>query len=75
MAQFVNQHTGNKEMQRSAKEVLAKTKGLQSSDYSSLKDAANKKAYQDFEKGQKGATVNVTDSEASQRFESGCYFI
>jgi hypothetical protein len=69
VANFVNLHSSNKEVQRSAKEVLAKTKGLQSSDYSTLKDAANKKAYEDFEKGQKGVAT-VADSEASQRFDS-----
>ncbi|KAF4530705.1 hypothetical protein B566_EDAN004946 [Ephemera danica] len=70
VAQFVNQHSASKEIQRSAKEVLAKTKGLQSSDYSSLKDAANKKAFEDFAKGQRGSVATVADSEASQRFDS-----
>jgi hypothetical protein len=65
----MNQHSASKETQRTAKEVLAKTKGLQSSDYSSLKDAANKKAFEDFEKGQKGVAT-VADNEASQRFDS-----
>ncbi|CAB3386722.1 Hypothetical predicted protein [Cloeon dipterum] len=69
VAQFINQHTTTSN-ERSAKEVLSKTKTLQSSDYSSIKDAANKKAYQDFEKSQKGAASVVSDEQTSQRFDS-----
>ncbi|PSN57876.1 DnaJ subfamily C member 2 [Blattella germanica] len=56
--------------QRTAKEVLAKAKDLQSSDYSKniLKINANKKAYDNFEKDQKNnVEVSATTSE---RFDS-----
>lgn len=69
VAQFINQHTTSG-AEKTSKEVLSKTKGLQSSDYSSIKDAANKKAYQDFEKNQKNPTAAVSDDHASQRFDS-----
>lgn len=70
VAQFINQHTTSG-AEKTPKEVLSKTKGLQSSDYSSIKDAANKKAYQDFEKSQKyPVTGAVSDDQASQRFDS-----
>jgi len=73
VAQFINQHS-NSGVERVAKEVLFKTKGLQSSDYSSIKDAANKKAYQDFERSQKNAAAAVSDDQASQRFDSKLIF-
>jgi DnaJ homolog subfamily C member 2 len=69
VANFINQHTASG-VERNAKEVLSKTKGLQSSDYSSIKDAANKKAFQDFERSQKNPTAAVPDDQASQRFDS-----
>jgi DnaJ homolog subfamily C member 2 len=69
VAQFINQHTASG-TEKTSKEVLSKTKGLQSSDYSSIKEAANKKAYQDFEKSQKNPTTGaVADDQASQRFD------
>ncbi|XP_059489975.1 dnaJ homolog subfamily C member 2 [Neocloeon triangulifer] len=69
VAQFINQHSSSGQ-ERTAKDVLSKTKGLQSSDYSSIKDAANKKAYQDFERSQKTVPSVVSDEQASQRFDS-----
>ena len=55
---------------RTAKEVLAKAKDLQSSDYSRniLKVAANKKAYDNFEKDQKHNVEVIATT--SQRFDS-----
>ncbi|PSN53630.1 DnaJ subfamily C member 2 [Blattella germanica] len=75
VANFINQHSTGEIVTRTAKEVLAKAKDLQSSDYSrnSLKTNANKKAYDNFEKEQKnnvevsGATSERFDSPAEQQ--------
>lgn len=72
VAQFINQHSTSG-AEKTPKEVLFKTKGLQSSDYSSIKDAANKKAFQDFEKNQKNPSGAVSDDQASQRFDSNSF--
>lgn len=67
VANFINQHHGGN---RAAKEVLAQAKELQQSDFSrsALKEAANKAAYNKFEKDQKG---NATEeSIPSERYES-----
>ena len=67
VANFINQHHGGN---RAAKEVLAQAKELQQSDFSrsALKEAANKAAYNKFEKDQKGSTSE--ESVPSQRYES-----
>ena len=67
VANFINQHHGGN---RSAKDVLAQAKELQQSDFSrsALKEAANKAAYNKFEKEQKG-TANE-ESVPSERYES-----
>lgn len=68
VANFVNQHHGGN---RSAKEVLAQAKDLQQSDFSrsALKEAANKAAYNKFEKDQKTGGVN-DELVPSERYES-----
>ena len=55
VASFINQHTKTPEIQRKAKETLSKAKELQNSDFqnSSLKEEANKKAYENLEKQKK----------------------
>ncbi|ODM90758.1 DnaJ subfamily C member 2 [Orchesella cincta] len=73
VANFLNQHyQGSSGKKRSAKEVLAKAKDLNSSDFSknSLKEEANQKAYEFFEKNIKnpGAAV-VVESEETKREE------
>lgn len=67
VANFINQHHGGN---RAAKEVLAQAKELQQSDFSrsALKEAANKAAYNKFEKDQKGGTSD--ESVPSERYES-----
>ena len=49
-AEFINQHSHN---QRTAKEVLAKAKEMQSGNFamSSLKEEVNKLAYENLQKG------------------------
>lgn len=57
VANFVNQHSDSiNAIKRSAKEVLAKAKDLQSSDFSksSLKEQVNKKAFDNFVAEKKG---------------------
>lgn len=68
VANFVNQHHGG---QRTAKEVLAQAKELQSGDFSrsALKEAANKAAYNKFEKESKSGPANE-ESVPSERYES-----
>jgi len=72
VASFVNQHAGNPDVVRNAKETLAKAKELQNSDFhlSSLKTEANQKAYENLEKQQKKRDVKVDDAEASKRMET-----
>lgn len=68
VANFINQHHGGN---RAAKEVLAQAKELQQSDFSrsALKEAANKAAYNKFEKESK-AGVASEESIPSERYES-----
>ena len=70
VASFINQHTVTPEVTRNAKETLSKAKELQHGDFhlSTLKEEANKKAYENLEK-QKKRDVKV-ESEASERMES-----
>lgn len=67
VANFINQHHGGN---RAAKEVLAQAKELQQSDFSrsALKEAANKAAYNKFEKDQKANASE--ESVPSERYES-----
>ena len=55
VSSFINQHTKTPSIQRTAKETLAKAKELQSGDFhlSSLKEEANKMAYENLEKQKK----------------------
>ena len=55
VANFVNQHSKTPSIVRNAKETLAKAKELQSGDFhlSSLKEDANKRAYENLEKQKK----------------------
>lgn len=68
VANFINQHHGGN---RAAKEVLAQAKELQQSDFSrsALKEAANKAAYNKFEKESK-AGVASEESIPSERYET-----
>merc|ERR1712110_75778 len=72
VANFVNQHTQTPSIQRNAKETLAKAKELQSGNFhlSSLKEDANKRAYENLEKQQKKKDVKVDNAEASIRTET-----
>ena len=55
VSSFINQHTKTPEIKRHAKETLAKAKELQHGDFSmsTLKDDANKRAYENLEKQKK----------------------
>merc|ERR1712096_514115 len=66
-AEFINQHSSN---QRTAKEVIAKAKEMQSGNFamSSMKEEVNKMAYENLEKGKKRDVV--VESPASQRTET-----
>lgn len=69
VANFLNQHSTFKDDKRfNAKEVLAKAKDLQSSDFSksSLKKAANEEAFDQFEKEKKKIASNIDDSGISK---------
>jgi len=70
-AEFVNQHTANKDITRNAKETLAKAKDLQSGNFamSSMKEQVNKMAYENLQKEQK-RDCTVTESEATNRTET-----
>ena len=59
-AEFINQHSNN---QRSAKEVLAKAKEMQSGNFalSSLKEEVNKLAYENLQRGKRAASSNSHD--------------
>ena len=61
VASFINQHTQTPAIQRTAKETLSKAKELQSGNFhlSSLKEEANKRAYENLEK-QKKKDVKVS---------------
>merc|ERR1719378_1034486 len=67
VASFVNQHHGGN---RTAKEVLANAKDMQQSDFSrsSMKEAANKAAFNKFEKDQKGQKTE--EAQPSERYET-----
>ncbi|XP_014248388.1 dnaJ homolog subfamily C member 2 [Cimex lectularius] len=69
VANFINQHSKNKQKDVSAREVLSKAKELQTNDDSKsmLKQAANNKAYDNFEKQKKMPTS--VEAETSQRFD------
>lgn len=74
VAKFINQHASNG-TQFTAKEVLAKAKDLQNNDMSRnvLKESANKKAFDNFEKEKKIAKSLEAvgdDSKATERFET-----
>lgn len=74
VAKFINQHCTNGG-QFTAKEVLAKAKDLQNDDFSRnvLKETANKKAFNNFEKGKKVAkTLEAVgdDSKTTERFDT-----
>jgi DnaJ family protein C protein 2 len=71
VANFINQHHGGN---RAAKEVLAQAKELQSGDFSrsALKEAANKAAYNKFEKESKAGPAASEESIPSERYESEC---
>lgn len=66
VATFINQHGsfGQNSTQFTAKMVLAKAKDLQSADFSrsNLKEAANKEAFENFEKDKKN-NITVIDSD------------
>jgi len=70
-AEFINQHSNN---QRSAKEVLAKAKEMQSGNFalSSLKEEVNKLAYENLQRGQKKEVLERVnkESECSKRLDS-----
>ncbi|RZF43505.1 hypothetical protein LSTR_LSTR005241 [Laodelphax striatellus] len=74
VANFLNQHCSNgTSVVRTAKEVLAKAKELKGGDFSKsqLKDQANQKAYDNFEKEKKATVAPVVEVAAvSERFES-----
>ncbi len=55
VASFINQHTKTPEIVRTAKETLFKAKELQHGDFShsSLKEEANKKAFENLENSKK----------------------
>ena len=55
VASYINQHTETPAIQRTAKETLSKAKELQSGNFhlSSLKEEANKRAYENLEKQKK----------------------
>lgn len=70
-AEFINQHSASA---KTAKEVLAKAKELQSGNFamSSLKEEVNKMAYENLQKGQKKDALDrcKEESKASQRLDS-----
>ncbi|KAG8222252.1 hypothetical protein J437_LFUL001450 [Ladona fulva] len=69
VANFINQHKPNNEVLRSAKDARTKAKDLQNSDYSKgiLKEIANKKAFDEFEKAKKGGVP--VEAVVTERFE------
>ncbi|KAL0273066.1 UNVERIFIED_CONTAM: hypothetical protein PYX00_005829 [Menopon gallinae] len=74
VAKFINQHCTNG-VELTAKEVLAKAKDLQNDDFSRnvLKETANKKAFDNFEKEKKVAKSLEAVGDASrttERFDS-----
>lgn len=74
VAEFINQHSTNG-VKHTAKEVLAKAKDLKNDDFSRnvLKETANKKAFDNFEKEKKVAKSLEAvgdDSKTSERFDT-----
>jgi DnaJ family protein C protein 2 len=67
VANFIHQHNAQKR-KRTAKEVLAKAKDLKASDFSknSMKEEANDKAYDAFEKNINKAHVRVEAEETKR---------
>ncbi|KAL7307390.1 hypothetical protein TKK_0000575 [Trichogramma kaykai] len=72
VANFINQHSGNAEVRREAKEVLAKAKDLQSTDFSksSLKEQANKKAFDNFIAEKKHKDVDERMPAVTERMDN-----
>lgn len=73
VANFINQHYQScNDRKRTAKEVLAKAKELNSSDFSksSLKEEANLKAYEFFERNNKSSGVVVETAETNGKVAS-----
>lgn len=72
VAKFINQHGTFKENSNkfNAKQVLAKAKDLQNTDFSknNLKDEANKQAFSNFQKGNKKDLV--VESEISKKIDN-----
>lgn len=76
VANFINQHNNSNDsshLKRNAKEVLAKAKELQSNDFSksSMKERANKKAYDNFIAENKGKDKleELMPSETTKRLD------
>lgn len=73
VANFINQHTNSANgVTRDAKEVLAKAKDLQSIDFSksSLKEQANKKAFDNFIAEKKHKDVDDRMPAETQRLDN-----
>jgi hypothetical protein len=73
VANFINQHSSSSSSsRRDAKEVLAKAKDLQSTDYSksSLKEQANKKAYDNFIAEKKHKDIDERMPAFTERLEN-----
>ena len=70
VSSFILQHSKTPEIKRSAKETLCKAKELQKGDFhlSSLKDEANKRAYENLENSKKREVT--VESAASERMET-----
>lgn len=72
VATFINQH-GGEDSNFSAKDVLAKAKDLQNDDFSRnvLKESANKKAFDNFEKEKKVVkTMEAASTQVTERFDT-----
>lgn len=71
VANFINQHS-NSGAKRDAKEVLAKAKDLQSTDFSksSLKEQANKKAFDNFIAEKKHKDVDDRMPAVTERLDN-----
>lgn len=70
VANFINQHSASHDGTFTAKEVLAKAKDLQNTDFSrsNLKVAANKQAYTNFERDKHNARV-IDNTEISKKVD------
>jgi DnaJ family protein C protein 2 len=73
VANFINQHSSGSSsgITRDAKEVLAKAKSLQSTDFgkSSLKEQANKKAFDNFIAEKKGKEIDERMPAVTERLD------